>query len=434
MNICLFSSFLFFSAMVCANQQNVNTSAPSLCSNESIPNLYKAAIESVCSINYVWRLVHSAAYDGDQLQCAGNYFSLGAAAHLVKAQVDSRFFHAEDSIDGVANDLVSNTATNRKDLVSLMQTRPQDASLKSNFSGDGLSSVEKDFQIAKNKHIQRELATLRTQLSAAIKATPEQLGRALENFPNNYMRVHYMEDSNAIIGVTKGPNKYLFQGSRAFGRLASLSMKLGLFLAVLDFTVSSTPTACAENHQQFLDVDTNNNCKPFNALGPNTFKFLNLPLEQQKKIIATNPRLCHSYGEIAVNIKNEIDKKFGVKKTLSDCDGSTLTSLVNFKNGDKSKIRLDGLSANIQTENMEYKVSYGEREGHLHVKSVVWKNRMGNTPPITYVFPKDITKVGDKNFEIIMPDLARNTMAIEANGLNKKNCGAPHKPEIEVSQ
>lgn len=108
---------------------------------------------------------------------------------------------------------------------------------------------------------------------------------------------------NSSYALSKTSTKLIQRGIIAGASLAAMGV-LTAATTILD----ASPAGCGELIHMYTDTEDNCSYKP--EIGPNTARYLGLPLEEQKKIMSDLPGMCEQYNVLAEKLESDLNKAF----------------------------------------------------------------------------------------------------------------------------
>lgn len=79
-------------------------------------------------------------------------------------------------------------------------------------------------------------------------------------------------------------------------------------LTAASVILDATPAGCSELINMY--IDTENDCSYKPEIGPNTARYLGLPVEEQRKIMTDLPDMCEKYSLLAEKLESDLNKAF----------------------------------------------------------------------------------------------------------------------------
>lgn len=352
------------------------------CSPTDLQNLYKGALQTLCSVNYVFNLTGVTKEPNERLRndlalCAITLAGVGGVA----------------SMTALASDLADEELRNGKSLISNTK--------------EG------------REYYQKKTERYRPNGKYNMEAYKYQdIVKAMKDSPNN----HILISNSLMYDATpkKGPNKYVYNsvkmGGKVAGAVMGAALSGGVFVAA-EVIFGANPGGCSEAMDSYVFRQAGSTCTPDKRLSPQVMNFLNLPQKEQETILKEYPGLCQAYADISNNIEAEMKKRYSYKATGTACSGSALSTKLEFTDKVQSEVRVSGDTATMYVNDTTYKVEYAKNEyGQRVLKSIVGESKITDKvygPSYQYTFPPKSDQVRSKLFKKALAEVSRQTLALE---------------------
>lgn len=333
------------------------------CKPSDLQNLYKATVETICSVNQIWKLTgfmsEKTAKDSEnrnyQIVCGATYWAMTTTSAIVSASDFKKTMPAEYLDE-------SKKSLDYKKIYEMMRKNPKNFTLLqqvSSFYGDSL---------------------------------------------------------------TKGQSQRVYKAAQYRGRAATVLVGVSAAgaIAIVGELLSATTAACSESIDAYLYRQASTNCKVDKRLSPQVMSFMNLSEEEQEKVLTQHPRLCQAYVEITKNMEKKMAAQVARAEEVH-CADTGVTAKLHLGDKGVSEVHLVDDKATMVLDSETYNVEYGKDANNQRVlKSITVQNKVNQSgvygAPYRYTFPPKDHQVDSSRFRKAFAEVGRQTRALENSG------------------